>query len=267
MTPRRALTCMALIWACLGSAVLANAPSVSLRPVARGEVDPTVILPISPAVVGVDETVKETRGLTRSLRPKGRPKGLARRAKKATKTAQKTSGKRSAICGSHDIIGERVGKVPGKISGCGIKNAVRVRSVSGVTLSQSALIDCVTAKALKSWIDRGLKPAVGRYGSGVSELKVFASYACRTRNSKKGAKISEHGKGHAIDIGVVELKDGSDISVLRDWKSGKKGRMLRKMHETACGPFGTVLGPESDRFHRDHFHFDTARYRNGNYCR
>jgi hypothetical protein len=223
-----------------------------------------VILPISPEVIGVTPTVEDEPGLGRSLRPKVRPKGLARRS---AKVAKKTTGKRGALCGTRDIIGERVGRVPGKISGCGIKDAVRVSSVSGISLKQPALVDCVTAKALKTWVDRGLKPAVGRYGGGVSELKVFASYACRTRNSQKGAKISEHGKGHAIDIGVVALEDGSDISVLRDWKSGKKGRMLKKMHESACGPFGTVLGPESDRFHRDHFHFDTARYRNGNYCR
>jgi hypothetical protein len=39
------------------------------------------------------------------------------------------------------------------------------------------------------------------------------------------------------------------------------------MHKAACGPFGTVLGPNSNRFHQDHFHFDTARYRSGSYCR
>ena len=32
-------------------------------------------------------------------------------------------------------------------------------------------------------------------------------------------------------------------------------------------PFGTVLGPNSDRFHRDHFHFDMASYSSGAYCR
>jgi hypothetical protein len=264
MTALRTLTCMALFWACFGSAVLANPPSVSLRPIARGEVDPSVILPISPKVVGVPPAVEKAPGLTRSLRPKARPKGLVRRAAKA---AQSTVGKRGAICGTRDIIGERAGRIPGKISGCGINEGVRVSSVSGIKLTQPALIDCVTAKSLKTWVDRGLKPAVGRYGGGVTELKVFASYACRTRNSQKGAKISEHGKGRAIDIGVIQLKDGSNISVLRDWKSGKKGRMLKEMHDSACGPFGTVLGPDSDRFHRDHFHFDTARYRNGNYCR
>lgn len=264
MTMRRALSRAALFWVCMGSAVLANAPSVSLRPVARGEVDPTVILPISPADVGVKATVEPKEpGLKRSLRPRMRPDGLVGRAKKASERVVQ----RGAICGTTDIIGEYEGRVPGKVSGCGIKDAVRVSSVSGVALSQPALIDCVTAKSLKTWVDRGLKPSVGGFGNGVQELKVFASYSCRPRNSQKGAKISEHGKGRAIDIGVVTLKDGSDLSVLRDWKKGKKGRILKKLHETACGPFGTVLGPESDKFHRDHFHFDTARYRNGNYCR
>jgi len=28
-----------------------------------------------------------------------------------------------------------------------------------------------------------------------------------------------------------------------------------------------VLGPEAARYHQDHFHFDTARYRSGSYCR
>jgi hypothetical protein len=28
-----------------------------------------------------------------------------------------------------------------------------------------------------------------------------------------------------------------------------------------------VLGPNANSFHRDHFHFDTARYRSGSYCR
>ena len=46
-----------------------------------------------------------------------------------------------------------------------------------------------------------------------------------------------------------------------------RGKALKKMHKIACGPFGTVLGPNANRFHRDHFHFDTARYRSGSYCK
>ena len=104
-------------------------------------------------------------------------------------------------------------------------------------------------------------------GGGLSGLRVAAHYACRTRNHQPGALISEHGKGKAIDIAALQLRDGSEISVLDDWGQGPKGRVLRQVHRQACGPFGTVLGPESDRFHRDHFHFDTARHRGGPYCR
>jgi len=63
------------------------------------------------------------------------------------------------------------------------------------------------------------------------------------------------------------LKSGQEITVLTDWGRGDRGRALRQMWRAACGPFGTVLGPEANRFHRDHFHFDTARYRSGSYCR
>jgi len=101
----------------------------------------------------------------------------------------------------------------------------------------------------------------------VTSLKVAAHYACRTRNSRKGARISEHGKGRAIDIAAFRLDNGDEISVLDDWNSSRKGRILRRLHASACGPFGTVLGPDSDRHHQDHFHFDTARHRNGSYCR
>jgi len=35
-------------------------------------------------------------------------------------------------------------------------------------------------------------------------------------------------------------------------------RFLRAVHEAACGPFSTVIGPDGDAHHRDHFHFDLA---------
>ncbi|WP_367181338.1 extensin family protein [uncultured Roseovarius sp.] len=174
---------------------------------------------------------------------------------------------RGAVCGDASIQGTNVGNVPGKLRGCGLDDAVKISSVSGVALSQQSVMDCRTARTLKSWIDKGMKPAVGKRGGGVVRLRVAAHYACRTRNSRRGAKISEHGKGRAIDISAFTLADGSEISVLKHWGSGRKGRILKKMHRSACGPFGTVLGPNSDRHHRDHFHFDTARHRSGSYCR
>lgn len=180
---------------------------------------------------------------------------------------QRKKQARGAVCGDPALQGESIGLVSGRLGGCGIKDAVRLRSVNGISLSQQALINCTTAKTLKRWVDTSLIPAVGSRGGGVARITVAAHYACRSRNNQKGARISEHGKGRAIDISGFRLRDGSRITVLKGWDTTQDGLLLRKLHKAACGPFGTVLGPGSDGFHRDHFHFDTAAYRSGSYCR
>jgi hypothetical protein len=45
-----------------------------------------------------------------------------------------------------------------------------------------------------------------------------------------------------------------------------RGRFMRKLHREACGVFGTVLGPESNDAHNNHFHLDVAERRNGPFC-
>lgn len=173
---------------------------------------------------------------------------------------------KGSVCGDPMIQGEAVGRVEGK-GGCGIADAVKIRSIGGITLSQSAVIECSTAQSLKNWVEDHAVPAIGKRGGGVSSLRIVSHYACRTRNSKRGARLSEHSKGKAIDIAGFGLQDGSEITVLSDWGRGKEGRILKDLHASACGPFGTVLGPNSDRHHKDHFHFDTASHRGGAYCR
>lgn len=206
-----------------------------------------------------------------SLRPNVRPARLARRAsnrannRASNRATTSTRGIKSVtLCGNRHIKGETVGRVPGRISACGITGAVRVTSMRGIPFSQPALMNCRTAKAVDRWVDGGLKPAVGSFRGGVAEIAVAAHYSCRTRNNQPGAKVSEHGKGNAIDISGFRMKDGSRITVLHDWGRGKAGKVLRDMHRRACGPFGVTLGPEADKYHRDHFHYDTSTY---SYCR
>lgn len=268
---RIALVVLALL---AGSAV-AQAPDTSLRPQARpGTPAETSAQPAQPAQPATGQTratradpgqaTPETRrgGLLKSLRPLLRPREVRRQARLNKRMAEK-----GAVCGDLAIQGIAIGNVPGKISGCGVQGAVKIRSVAGISLSQQAVMDCQTARTLKSWVEKGLKPNVGNRGGGVARLRVVAHYACRTRNNRKGARISEHGKGRAIDIAGFQLHDGSELTVLTDWGRGREGRILKKLHRSACGPFGTVLGPDADRHHKDHFHFDTARHRAGAYCR
>jgi hypothetical protein len=96
-------------------------------------------------------------------------------------------------------------------------------------------------------------------------IQVASHYACRSRNGQRGARLSEHAKGNAIDISAFLLADGTRLTVLEDW-DGQNSRLMRRLHASACGPFGTVLGPNADRHHQDHFHFDVADYRSGSYC-
>lgn len=242
-------------------AELAGDPAA--RPVQPGSAG-TPKDPFDTTIVGVTPVLPETSALASAItpRPRARPAEVVQTARAAM------SARRSgAVCGDLAIQGVAIGRVSASIAACGVAEAVRVSSVSGVALSTHAVMDCGTARALKAWVDGGLKPAVGSYGGGVRELSIAAHYICRPRNNRKGAKISEHGKGRAVDISGIKLVDGKELNVLKDWRRGREGRMLVRAHAAACGPFGTVLGPEANALHRDHFHFDTARYRNGSYCR
>ena len=49
-------------------------------------------------------------------------------------------------------------------------------------------------------------------------------------------------------------------------KPTKEALFLRAIHSGACGPFGTVLGPEANDPHRNHFHLDLIPRRNRGYC-
>ncbi len=186
--------------------------------------------------------------------PPPKKKSKADRAKE-----RETASKKGSVCGVAAIKGEQIAPIKSKVKGCGLADGVRVTSVSGVRLSQAATIDCATAKALNTWVKDVLQPA---YGGSVVELRVAAHYICRPRNNKSGAKVSEHGRGKAIDIGGIVLDSGKAVMVL-----GGYDKTLSRVHKGACGIFGTTLGPGSDGYHEDHLHFDTAASRNGPYCR
>lgn len=201
-----------------------------------------------------------------SPRPTARPGRVETVVYRTLPVPEATTGRKGAVCGDPAILGKTISPIAAKLKGCGLTDGVSVISVAGVALSQPAAIDCTTAKALKTWVETGVKPVIGRTGGGVAALQVAASYACRGRNNQKGAKVSEHGRGRAVDISALLLADGTAVTVLKGWGSTGYGKPLATVRKAACGPFNTVLGPGSDRHHADHFHLDTARGR-GAYCR
>lgn len=143
---------------------------------------------------------------------------------------------------------------------CGAARPFEVTAVGNgfVGMKPAATVQCQMVPALDQWVDQVVAPAAHAiYGLGVAEMKVLASYACRPMNNRWGAKLSEHGHANAVDIGGFTLTNGRYVSVLDGWRgSAADRRFLRAVHDGACGTFSTVLGPEHDAAHRNHFHLD-----------
>ncbi|MEM9146909.1 MAG: extensin family protein [Pseudomonadota bacterium] len=172
------------------------------------------------------------------------------------------------LCRDLRLEGHELDPIHHETLPCGIAAPVRLERVDGVHLRPPARLTCGTARTLANWVSGVLRPASeAELGARPTHLRVVGSYACRTRNHQPGARISEHGFGRAIDIAGLTLSDGRSVSVATDWGNGPEGRLLARMHAGACGPFKTVLGPGSDAYHDDHFHFDTAARSGAAYCR
>ncbi|MBI1385088.1 MAG: extensin [Rhizobiales bacterium] len=147
---------------------------------------------------------------------------------------------------------------------CGAMRPLAVHATDGgrTRLAPPATLRCPMVPALDRWMNEVVQPAAVRHiGAPIVEMKVAASYACRPRNHQAGAKLSEHGFANAIDFSVFRFANGREVSVLQGWR-GRSGEQafLREIHRGACGIFTTVLGPNADQAHRDHFHLDLARH-------
>jgi hypothetical protein len=159
-------------------------------------------------------------------------------------------------------------------SPCGAERPFEMAATGAgrIALRPAAVLRCPMIPAVERWTKAVLEPAARLHlGMPVVELKVVASYACRPRNGIAGGRLSEHGLANAIDIAEFRLADGRVVTVKEGWWGGIRERaFLRAVHRGACQEFATVLGPDADAFHRDHFHFDLARHgRDGTYkvCR
>ena len=202
------------------------------------------------------------REVLTSIRPKPRPEKFLQLERGREQMRQ-----RGAVCGDWTILGKTRKPFTGKYRGCGIANPVQVQVVSDIFLSQLALMDCETAVTLKTWIETTAKPVFADLGGGLKGLRLAGHYACKTQNNQPFTRLSEHARGRAIDISTFVLQDGTQITVRDGWTDEVYSDRLRKLHGGACGLFGTVLGPDSDQYHKGHFHFDTARRSNGPLCR
>ncbi|BBD97040.1 extensin [Sphingobium amiense] len=186
------------------------------------------------------------------------PVGLFTGRKLAALTQQPASCK--ALLDSAGV--DHVALHPGGSGQCRYSDAVRLRSDrDAIALSPASVApSCPVAAALKLWEWHVVQPAAQRfYGQPVRGIRHFGSYSCRRLYGRSQGDFSEHATADAIDIAAFVLRDGRRISIVSDWKGqGKDAAFLREVRDGACDLFSTVLSPDYNAAHRDHFHLDQA---------
>jgi hypothetical protein len=80
------------------------------------------------------------------------------------------------------------------------------------------------------------------------------------QGSLRTAGLQKLGKG-------VDAKTTPTTATANDAaRPSSEATFLRRLHKGACTAFGTVLGPEANEAHRNHFHFDLAPRRRSAFC-
>jgi hypothetical protein len=162
---------------------------------------------------------------------------------------------------------------PIKQGRCGNPAPVLLPDIGKTTISPAATLSCPMVANLHRWFNQSVQPLAQKYfGKKVKKIRNVSSYVCRNRYGDTKTRISEHAYANALDIASFELQGGEKISVLNNWDSqgdekNKKSIFLHELHKSACNLFGTVLGPDANAAHKDHFHLDNAPRRRSNYCR
>lgn len=153
--------------------------------------------------------------------------------------------------------------------GCQVIGAVQLIDI-GLPVSNLKAMRCPLARTFIAWVRNAAVPAAREILNGeLVRVETYGTYSCRGivgGGARAAGRISEHGLGNAVDVAAFVLRDGRRITVLQGWNSDdeKVRDFLRIVHRSACRRFATVLGPDYNAAHDNHFHFDMGR---GPFCR
>ncbi|MEM1266379.1 MAG: extensin family protein [Pseudomonadota bacterium] len=164
------------------------------------------------------------------------------------------------------IAGRTVQRLAERVDGptCHIRTRVELSRLGAVTLAPVET-RCETALRLAMWTRHVLQPAaLAHLGSPIVEVLHLSSYACRRIRTTAGigASMSAHATARAIDISGVRLANGRVVPLLGRWSgAGADQAFWRAARDGACPYFRTVLSPDYNVLHADHFHLEQGRWR------
>ncbi|MCH2488012.1 MAG: extensin family protein [Erythrobacter sp.] len=154
-------------------------------------------------------------------------------------------------------------------AGCSTINTVRIEGLTGdaanIAVTNLGAVTCPLAQTFAGWARYGVDRAARQIlGSSLIRIETMGSYSCR--NVAGTGRRSAHARAEAIDVAAFVLADGRRVSVLSDWNApdANTREFLRTIQRSACKRFGTVLGPDYNAAHANHFHLEEG---NGSFCR
>ena len=144
--------------------------------------------------------------------------------------------------------------------GCRTIDTIKLMDFGTPTTNLGAMT-CPLADNFTDWARYAVGPAAKLYLKGeVVRIETMGTFNCRNVNGGRTGKLSEHAFANAVDVSAFILRDGRRITVLNGWRGASEEQaFLRRLHQSACKRFGTVLGPDYNGAHANHFHFDMAR--------
>ncbi len=171
------------------------------------------------------------------------------------------------ICaGKLSRLGARYTPLPDRNygGGCSAYGSVRLDDI-GVPATNLGAMTCPLAENFTAWVRYGVAPAARIIlGSELVRIETFGTYSCRAIAGS--GRLSEHARSNAVDVAAFLLADGRRISVQDGWTGDRNTQtFLRRIRESACKRFRTVLSPDYNAAHHDHLHFDMGG--KGTYCR
>ncbi len=145
--------------------------------------------------------------------------------------------------------------------GCVFENVARLEQ-SAISWGGGVTLTCQMLAGVAQWERHTLQPAAeALFDSRVVRVRHYGTYACRNVNNASTGRRSQHALANAVDVAGFDLENGVTISVLDHWdKDTPEGAFLEQAHAGACGFFGSVLGPDYNALHRNHFHFDKGGF-------
>jgi len=190
---------------------------------------------------------------------------------------------------AREVLGSRITRIVGASSyACrNVYNKPDLPLSEHATGNAVDIVGFVTADGRTIYVVKGWGPTERDIAAAQRKSKQIEEAAKATANKKKNdasrtpadpaastpitanaAADGEKASVHKAALNVREDKGLPVVPATATLTAAKtiESTFLKRLHKGACGVFGTVLGPEANEAHHDHFHFDAKERKGRGVC-